>query len=115
MSGNRKLGLSMHDLTTVIIVLWLLGGVLPASWIGRKLGGQGGFTGCAVALVLPLLALAISILAIPLSGITQEFCEKLARLCRATNHNNVWNFVIYPLLAAPVYWLIMLVGGPKEK
>lgn len=105
----------MYDLTTMTIVIWLPTGIIPAVWIGRGLKGARSVTGCAIALILPFLAIAISILVMLLSGITHEFCEQVARLCHPTNHNNVWYFAIYPLLAAPVYWLIMLLQKPKKQ
>ena len=44
------------------------------------------------------------------AGFTQELCQKRLQLCLATSDSNVWNFVVYPLLCIPLYWLIISVG-----
>lgn len=102
------IGHSMHNLATEIIALWVLVGTIPAARIGLRARGTKGWTGWAVIFALPIAALLISIAVIPIALISHEVCEKWLGLCMPTTHQNIFTFAIYPLLGAPVYWLIML-------
>ena len=97
----------MTDHSTSIIAGYLLLGALLSLVLRGAVRGQKAW---AVGVGSPVLALMLAVGAAFGAGFTQELCQKRLQLCLATSDSNVWNFVVYPLLCIPLYWLIISVG-----
>jgi hypothetical protein len=41
------------------------------------------------------------------AGVSHAFCHGVLKICAPTSDTNVWS-VSYPLMAIPLYWVIML-------
>src|SRR5690349_21838353 len=94
----------MKDHTTAIIASYLLLGVALALVLGSALRSKRRW---ADAIGSPILALLLTIGVAFGAGFTQEFCHKTLRLCFGTSDTNVWNFVLYPILSFPIYWIVI--------
>jgi len=94
----------MRDFTTAIIAGFLFAGVVVSIWIGLVLRAKKRCLGNLGALSLGFLVAIIAMLG---AAYAQEICEKKLAICLGTTDTNVWNFVLFPALSLPVYWLLI--------
>ena len=98
----------MQDLSTPFIAFGMLCGAVISIRLGLLWRDQQGSSG-GLVLVAALLALSLSFLAMIVAGLLQTACSDWLSMCRGTSDTNIYNFVVWPLMAAPAYWLCMLV------
>ena len=55
----------------------------------------------------PSLGLLVAFVSMLGAAYTQELCEKRFAICLGTTDTNIWNFVLFPVLSLPVYWLLI--------
>lgn len=98
----------MHDFSTPFIVFSMFCGAVISIRLGLLWRDQRG-SSLGLAIVSALVAVGLSFLAIILAGVLQTVCDDGLSMCRGTSDTNIYNFVVWPLMAAPAYWMLMLV------
>jgi hypothetical protein len=94
------------DLMASITVLsWISVGV--GAWlsvlIARKLRPYLPLAGLLLLVVAPVLGIALLFGV----GLSHMFCEHVLRFCAPPSDTSVWS-VSYPLIAVPLYWVLMV-------
>jgi hypothetical protein len=87
---------------TALSCIALLAGFGLSVLIGAKSDAANPIGCIGSALSAASLGTALSFAA----GISHAFCEQALRLCAPTTDTTVWS-VSYPLMAVPIYWLII--------
>ena len=101
----------MHDHTTLIIAIFLAVGVTLFVWLGRSLRARKQW---AVSAGSPVLAFGVGMAVLFSAAYTQEFCHRKLQICLATSDTTVWNFVVYPVLCLPIYWLLIVAVRGRD-
>ena len=99
---------------TVLSCVALAAGFVFSVLIGSK-KREGHPLGCVgSAFTAVLLGVAMTLAA----GLSHGFCQQVLKFCAPTTDTTVWS-VSYPLIAIPLYWILMLLvpsrSGPSIK
>jgi hypothetical protein len=99
----------MASITFLALIALAVGFVL-AYRIARGSRGNGALKFVGSAFTAVLLGIGLTFAA----GISHAVCEGLLKVCAPTTDTTVFN-VSFPLMAAPVYWLVMLFTPQTSK
>jgi hypothetical protein len=93
----------------VLVLCVVLTGTAIASLMGRKNNRRNGGTGKSGAFLITFLVTIGTVIA---AGFAVAGCVSL-RLCTSGGDTDL-SYVFYPLLAAPIYWVLAKVFAAKK-
>ncbi|MFL6660078.1 MAG: hypothetical protein ACJ8GW_18485 [Massilia sp.] len=97
---------------TALALIALLGGCVIAVLLGNRLT----WTGMAKFVGATFLAIVLGIGMTMVTALAYSVCNGLLKVCVATTDTTIYD-ITYPLMAVPVYWIILLVlsGAPAHE
>jgi hypothetical protein len=94
---------------TFLALVAVVVGFFAAFKIARKSRGDGALKFLGSAFSAALLGIALTFAA----GLSHGFCAGVLKICAPTTDTTVFN-VSFPLMAIPLYWMVMLFTSPSN-
>lgn len=97
----------MYQLINEITIFAIIIGTLASFFIGGITKKSNTLLFIPLALVA---SIGVCILNIIVVVVLHNICREKLNICLDTNHNNVWNGVLFPALCIPIYFITMTVA-----